>query len=211
MDKPGFATRQVMGGAWTHARAMTTLLHPSLKAGLTAGTPGFAGGTLACKCASNRVTVEISSGIAHNHACGCTKCWKPEGAAFSIVAVVPSDKVRVTAHAEKLAVVDKNALIQRHACTSCGTHLYGPVEKVHAFQGLSFIHPELFLEAGAPAPEFAAFVSSVIEGGVDPAEMQAIRTQLRELGLPTYDCLSPALMDVLATFAFKASKAGGKA
>jgi S-(hydroxymethyl)glutathione synthase len=30
---------------------------------------------------------------------------------------------------------------------------------------------------------------------------------LRELGLEPYDCLSPALMDVLATFAAKAKAA----
>ena len=33
-------------------------------------------------------------------------------------------------------------------CTACGAHMYGPVEKDHAFKGLSFIHPELFTEPG---------------------------------------------------------------
>jgi S-(hydroxymethyl)glutathione synthase len=155
------------------------------------------------------VKVAIRSAIAHNHACGCTKCWKPAGATFSIVAVVPSDKVEVLANGDKLAVVDRSALIQRHACTACGAHLYGPVEKDHAFKGLSFIHPELFTEPGAQPPEFAAFVSSVIEAGVDPAQMPAIRARLREIGLEPYDCLSPTLMDVLATFAAHAAK--GKA
>jgi S-(hydroxymethyl)glutathione synthase len=150
------------------------------------------------------VKIAIGAAIAHNHVCGCTKCWKPPGATFSMVAVVASDKVTVQANGNKLAVVDPSALIQRHACTACGTHMYGPVEKDHAFKGLSFIHPELFAEPGAAAPEFAAFVSSVIEAGVDPAQMPAIRARLRELKLEPYDCLSPALMDVLATFAVKA-------
>lgn len=180
-----------------------TSIHPSIDHGLTPGAAGFAGGTLVCKCATDPVRVEISAAIAHNHACGCTRCWKPAGATFSIVAVVPSTAVKVVAHAEKLAVVDPAALILRHACTACGAHLYGPVEKVHAFAGLSFIHPELFAEAGAPPPAFAAFVSSVIEGGVDPAEMPAIRARLAALGLPFYDCLNPPLMDALATFAAK--------
>src|SRR4029077_17286874 len=113
----------------------------------------------------------------------------------------------VLENGNKLAVVDPTALIQRHACKSCGTHMYGPVEKDHAFKGLSFIHPELFVEPGAPAPEFAAFVSSVIEAGVDPSEMPAIRARLRQLGLEPYDCLSPALMDALATFAVKQKRA----
>lgn len=180
-----------------------TTLHPAIDHGLQAGAAEFKGGTLGCKCATDPVRVEISAPIAHNHACGCTKCWKPAGAAFSIVAVVPSSAVKVTAGAAKLAVVDPSALILRHACTGCGAHLYGPVEKVHAFQGLSFIHPELFAEAGAPPPAFAAFVSSIIEGGVDPAEMGAVRARLGALGLPYYDCLNPPLMDVLATFAAK--------
>ena len=31
---------------------------------------------------------------AHNHVCGCTKCWKPSGALFSQVAVVPRDNAQ---------------------------------------------------------------------------------------------------------------------
>jgi S-(hydroxymethyl)glutathione synthase len=186
---------------------MSVRIHPSIDSGLVPGNSNFAGGTLSCRCATQPVTVAIRSAIAHNHACGCTKCWKPAGAAFSIVAVVPSDKVSVTANANKLKVVDPSALIQRFACTACGAHMYGPVEKEHAFKGLTFIHPELFTEAGAPPPEFAAFVSSVIEAGVDPAAMAGIRARLRELKLEPYDCLSPPLMDFLATYAAKAKGA----
>ena len=182
---------------------MPVQIHPAIDSGLAPGNSKFAGGTLTCRCTTQPVKVAIRSAIAHNHACGCTKCWKPAGAAFSIVAVVPSDKVEVVANGNKLAVVDPSALIQRYACTACGAHMYGPVEKTHAFKGLSFIHPELFAEAGAPPPEFAAFVSSVIEAGVDPADMSAIRARLREVGLEPYDCLSPPLMDALATFAAK--------
>jgi S-(hydroxymethyl)glutathione synthase len=186
---------------------MPVSIHPAVDSGLKPGNSKFAGGTLSCRCATQPVKVAIHSAIAHNHACGCTKCWKPDGAAFSIVAVVSSDKVEVVANGNKLAVVDPSALIQRFACTACGTHMYGPVERTHAFKGLSFIHPELFTAAGAPPPEFAAFVSSVIEAGVDPGEMSAIRARLREVGLEPYDCLSPPLMDFLATFAAKAKGA----
>jgi S-(hydroxymethyl)glutathione synthase len=35
--------------------------------------------------------------------------------------------------------------------------------------------------------------------------MPAIRARLRELGLEAYDCLSPALMDAIATHNAKAS------
>jgi S-(hydroxymethyl)glutathione synthase len=190
---------------------MSVGIHPSIDSGLKPGNTGFAGGTLSCRCTTKPVTVAIRSGIAHNHACGCTKCWKPAGATFSIVAVVPSDKVSVTANGDKLKVVDPSALIQRFACTACGAHLYGPVEKEHAFKGLTFIHPELFTEPGAPPPEFAAFVSSVIEAGVDPGQMSAVRARIKELGLEPYDCLSPPLMDFLATYAAKAKAKGAGA
>jgi S-(hydroxymethyl)glutathione synthase len=186
---------------------MSVKIHPAVDSGLPTGNPKFAGGTLSCRCATQPVKVAVRSSIAHNHVCGCTKCWKPPGAAFSMVAVASSDNVSVLENGDKLAVVDPSALIQRYACKACGTHMYGPVEKVHAFQGLSFIHPELFSEPGAPPPEFAAFVSSVIEAGVDPGQMTAIRARLREIGLEPYDCLNPPLMDVLATFAAKSKGA----
>ena len=184
-------------------------LHPSIDKGFPkSGKKGFSGGRLSCKCATDPVVVEVSSQSMHNHACGCTKCWKPDGAIFSLVAVAPSDKVKVIQNGHKLKVVDPSALIQRHACTSCGAHLYGPVERAgHPFHGLSFIHTELSKDKGWSPPGFAAFVSSVIESGVAPAKMPAIRKRLKQLGLEPYDCLSPALMDYLATDAAKKSGA----
>jgi S-(hydroxymethyl)glutathione synthase len=84
--------------------------------------------------------------------------------------------------------------------------MHGPVEREHAFQGLVFVHPERFQESGWQEPGFAAFVSSVIESGVPPKSMDGIRARLKELGLEPYDCLSPVLMDVIATWT--ARKAG---
>jgi S-(hydroxymethyl)glutathione synthase len=185
---------------------MPVAIHPSVDNGFKQGADNFAGGTLTCKCASNPVTVKITGQSAHNHACGCTKCWKPQGATFSVVAVVPRDKLAVTANGEKLKVVDGNATIQRHACTGCGVHMYGRVENTkHPFYGLDFIHTELSGEQGWSAPQFAAFVSSIIESGTKPDQMGAIRSRLKELSLEPYDCLSPPLMDYIATHVAKAS------
>jgi S-(hydroxymethyl)glutathione synthase len=181
----------------------TRLLHPAIQNGLQAGSAAFAGGVLVCKCTDHPVKVQVSAEIAHNHACGCTKCWKPEGAAFSVVAVASTDKITVIQNGEKLAVVDTSAVILRHACQECGVHMHGPVEKDHPFKGLSFIHPERFEAKDWPAPGFAAFVSSAIEGGVDPAEMDGIRAKLEKIGLEPYDCLSPGLMDYMATWTAK--------
>jgi len=187
---------------------MTVHIHPSVDNGVKQGTGNFAGGTLVCKCTDRPVKVAVTGDVAHNHACGCTKCWKPGGATFSVVAVVPRDNVKVIENGDKLKVVDSAATIQRHACSVCGTHMYGRIEnKGHAFYGLDFIHPELFQESGSAAPGFAAFVSSVIESGVDPSQLPAIRARLKELGLEPYDCLSPGLMDALSTHAAKQLKA----
>jgi S-(hydroxymethyl)glutathione synthase len=181
-------------------------IHPTVDNGVKPGSASFAGGTLACKCTNNPVEVSVTSQCAHNHVCGCTKCWKPAGAQFSQVAVVSRDKLRVTKNAEKLKVVDANATIQRHACKECGVHMYGRIENTkHPFHGLDFIHTELSNEQGWAAPEFAAFVSSIIESGTRPDQMGAVRARLKELRLEPYDCLSPALMDAIATHVAKAS------
>jgi S-(hydroxymethyl)glutathione synthase len=181
-------------------------IHPSVDRGITPGTKDFAGGTLVCQCEDRPVKVRVQSQSAHNHACGCTKCWKPKGAMFSVVGVVPRDKVSVIENGDKLKVVDPAATIQRHACTGCGVHLYGRIENTkHPFYGLDFIHTELSPEKGWSAPEFAAFVSSIIESGADPANQGAVRSRLRELGLEPYDCLSPPLMDFIATHLAKQS------
>jgi len=181
-------------------------LHPAIDNGVKPGSDKLARGTLVCLCTDRPVSVKIEGQVLHNHACGCTQCWKPEGAIFSVVGVVPTDKVTVTANGDKLKVVNPNATILRHACTACGVHLYGHVEKDHAFKGLSFIHVERSREAGWAPPGFAAFVSSVIESGTKPSDMAPIRARFKELGLEPYDCLNPPLMDALATFA--ARKAG---
>jgi S-(hydroxymethyl)glutathione synthase len=185
---------------------MAIKLHPSIDAGVKPGVKDFKGGSLACKCTSAPVTVTLAADVAFNHACGCSKCWKPEGAMFSVVGVVPRDKLTVSANAQKLKVVDAAAAIQRHACTGCGVHMFGRIEnKNHPFYGLDFVHVELSKDKGWAAPEFAAFVSSVIEtGGAKPSEMDAVRARLKELKLEPYDALSPPLMDLIATHTAKA-------
>jgi S-(hydroxymethyl)glutathione synthase len=181
-------------------------IHPSVDNGIKPGSDTFAGGTLACHCAQDPVTVKVDAQSAHNHACGCTKCWKPAGALFSVVAVVPRDKLSVTANQDKLKVVDEKATIQRHACQGCGVHMYGRIESTqHPLYGLDFIHTELSPQSGWSAPEFAAFVSSIIESGADPANMGAVRARLKALGLEPYDCLSPPLMDFIAAQVARAS------
>jgi S-(hydroxymethyl)glutathione synthase len=180
-------------------------IHPSVDGGVRPGSANFQGGALVCACTEDPVEVTIEGNSAFNHVCGCTKCWKPKGATFSMVAVVERSKLKVTKNAQKLEIVDKSAAIQRYACKQCGVHMYGRIENQnHPFYGFDFIHTERSKESGWSPPEFAAFVSSVIESGIPPSRMTAIRGRLEELGLPPYDCLSPQLMDLIATHTAKA-------
>jgi S-(hydroxymethyl)glutathione synthase len=183
----------------------TPSIHPAVDHGIKPAAANFAGGTLYCHCSDGKVAVSIKGQTAHNHVCGCTKCWKPSGALFSQVAVVPRDNLSVSANANKLQVVDPSATIQRHACKSCGVHMYGRIEnKGHPLYGLDFVHTELSPEQGWSPPEFAAFVSSIIESGANPANMGAVRSRLKEIGLEPYDCLSPPIIDLIATHTAKA-------
>ena len=182
----------------------TIHIHPSVDQGVKPGSANFAGGTLVCKCAQAPVKVAIKGQVAYDHACGCTKCWKPAGATFSVVAVVPRANLSVTENADKLAIVDPSAAIQRYACKGCGVHMYGRIENTkHPFYGFDFVHTELSKDSGWSAPEFAAFVSSIIESGFPPAKMGEVRARLKELKLEPYDCLSPGLMDLIATHTAK--------
>ncbi|HWH77578.1 MAG TPA: S-(hydroxymethyl)glutathione synthase, partial [Candidatus Binatus sp.] len=180
--------------------AQAISIHPAVDQGLKSAANNFTGGILRCKCGDKPVEVSIKGQCAHNHICGCTKCWKPSGALFSQVAVVSRDNLKVTANADKLAAVDAKAVIKRYACKACGVHMYGRIDNVmHPLFGFDFIHPELSSDPGWAPPEFAAFVSSIIESGANPANMGAVRARLKAIGLEPYDCLSPALMDAIAT------------
>lgn len=174
--------------------------HPRLDNGYSyEEDSNFSGGILKCLCENNPVEVAVEAQTMHNHACGCSKCWKPEGAIFSLVAVVGRENVKVLKNEDKLQIVDESTLIQRHECKDCGVHLFGRIEnKDHAFYGLDFVHTELSDEKGWSAPNFAAFVSSIIETGTPASKMSEIRNTLHDLGLPTYDVLSPELMDLIS-------------
>jgi S-(hydroxymethyl)glutathione synthase len=185
---------------------MTIKIHPAVDSGIRPAHDNFTGGVLKCLCQHNPVRVKIDSQSAHNHVCGCTQCWKPEGVLFSQVAVVPRDKLTVLENADKLEIIDESQVIQRYACKECGTHMYGRIEDTgHPFYGLDFVHTELSEDEGWSAPEFAAFVSSIIESGYAPDGMPEVRSRLSELGLEPYDCLSPPLMDAISAHTAKAS------
>jgi len=182
---------------------MALYLHPMVDNGVKKGISSFSGGKLHCHCQTERVEVSITGNVLHNHACGCSQCWKPAGALFAVIGVVPVENVKVVANEDKLTIVDPNATLRRHACKQCGVHLFSRIEKDHPFKGLDFIHVELSDEKGWQEPQFAAFVSSIIEQGFDPSGMDEVRKKFKSVGLEPYDALSPALMDAMATFTGK--------
>ncbi len=82
--------------------------------------------------------------------------------------------------------------------------MYSRIEnKAHPLYGFDFIHTELSKDKGWAPSEFAAFVSSIIESGARPDQMGPVRARLKELKLEPYDCLSPPLMDAIATHTAK--------
>src|SRR5437764_12421945 len=85
---------------------MTVHIHPSVDNGVKQGSGSFSGGTLVCKCKDRPVKVGIKGDVAHNHACGCTKCWKPVGGTLSLVAVAPPVATVVIEHGQRLVPVD---------------------------------------------------------------------------------------------------------
>lgn len=86
-------------------------LYLSIDRGVKPGSGSFAGSTLACHCSDDWVRVSIGSDVLDNHACGCTKCWKPHGAIFTVVGAVPRDSVSVFDNGYKLAIVDEDAAV----------------------------------------------------------------------------------------------------
>ena len=115
-------------------------LHPAIGHGDKKGAPGFGGGTLKCHCAHDAVEVRVDTQVAHNHACGCSKCWKPDGAIFSVVGLLPRDKVHLTAHAEKLHVVTPQATLHRPACKVYDVPPFCLLRhQVHAFYCCDFL------------------------------------------------------------------------
>ena len=68
--------------------------------------------------------------------------------------------------------------------------MYGRIEnKAHPFYGFDFVHTELSKDSGWSAPEFAAFVSSIIESGTKPDQMGAVRARSSSwVSSPTTAC-----------------------
>lgn len=180
-------------------------LHPSVDAAQTTADTSAATSVLRCLCASDPVELRLDAALVHNHLCGCSQCWKPAGALFAMTAVVPADVAQLVANATKLRVVDAGKAIRRQACSVCGVHMLGEVpDRDHHFHGLAFVHPELGGDP-TPPPEFAGFVSSLIESGVSPTRMAAIRSSLARRGIPAFDAFSPEIMDLIAWHRVKMS------
>jgi S-(hydroxymethyl)glutathione synthase len=187
------------------AERQKVALHPVVDQGASDAGAGSQE-RLRCQCNHDPVELVLSAPLQHTHLCGCSLCWKPEGASFALIALVPDDAAKIVAGQEKLQIVASKNTIQRHACRFCGVHMVGRVENTdHHFFGLAFVHPELS-RGRTGTPEFAGFVSSIIESGTSPTQMRAVRKSLNALGIPAYDSFSPELMDLIAWHKVKLKK-----
>jgi S-(hydroxymethyl)glutathione synthase len=174
-------------------------LHPAVDNPIERPAKAGMAATLTCLCPTDQVEVKVVRPIYHNHLCGCSKCWRAKGVLFAQTAIVSSDGLAIVANPQKLYIVDKAQSIHRHACQECGAHLYGDVSDIdHHFYGLCFVHPELATGGPSGPPEFAGFVSSLIESGTNPSLMEAIRRQLRLSGIPAFDGFSTEITDIIA-------------
>src|SRR5207342_1360455 len=127
---------------------MTVHIHPSVDNGVKKGSGSFAGGTLVCKCSDKAVKVGIKGDVAHNHACGCTKCWKPAGATFSVVAVALNENVAVLENGDKLQIVDASAARLQG--------LRHPYVRPDREQGASLLRPRFHPSRTIPGSRFGS-------------------------------------------------------
>ena len=169
-------------------------IHPSVDNGIKPGAKDFAGGDLVCKCTQNPVKVSVTAQTAHNHACGCTKCWKPKGATVlggcgGVARQGQRDQERGQAQGRRSRRRPSSVTPARAAACTCTDASRTPSTR---FTDSISSTPNCRRKPGWSAPEFAAFVSSIIETGADPANMGAVRSRLKEIGLEPYDCLSSA-------------------
>ena len=89
---------------------------------------------------------------------------------FSQIAVIGTRQRESHGQRQKLKVVDPigaDSASRLHVAAACTCT--GRIEnRSHPFYGFDFVHTELSKESGWAAPEFAAFVSSIIESGTKP-------------------------------------------
>ena len=166
-NRPSSAPRQQGPGNTKSVISEPIKIHWAVDDGVKPASVGFAGSTPACRCTDKPVTVAIASQVAHNHACDCTKCWKPDGVWFSLVAVVSHGNVRVLENADKLVVAGP----RRRDPAAC----LPDVRRSHAYQVLS---RSLGSDIGAVArrQEKAEQSSPAVGDGVDPGGTAAART-----------------------------------
>jgi len=167
-------------------RIMAVSIHPSVDNGVKQDRR-LRRRTLTCKCTDKRSRSRRRADGAH-HVCGCTKCWKPKGALFSMWR-----SCRRQGQVSRTRQAGGRRPVGHHSapcCKVCGVHMYGRIENTkHAFYGLDFVHTELSPRR-AGRRRLRGVRSSIIESGADPANMARCAAASRNW-TRAYDCLSP--------------------
>ena len=177
---------------------MAVKLHPSIDKGLKAGAKKFKGGTLTCHCAADPVTVAIKGNVAHNHACGCTKCWKPDGR--QVLRRRGRRPRQPRGHCERAEAARRRCQRRHpaprlHRLRRAHVRPHREHQLTRSSASTSCTWSCRRTRAGPSRVRGLRVVDHRRRASPSPKEMTKIRARLKKLRLAPYDCLSPPLMD----------------
>ena len=183
----------------------TISIHPAVDNGVKPGSPSFAGGTLLCKCASNPVEVTITprpptitcadARSAGSLRARCSRKSRSCRATSSMSARTPTGSRSWT------PTPRSSGMPARLAAFTCTAASRTP--SIRSTGSISSTPSFRRTRAGRP-PNSPRSSPPIIESGARRIRCGAVRARLKELRLEPYDCLSPALMDAIATHVAKA-------
>jgi len=121
------------------------------------------------RCLCGKVTVELSVEPLAVSLCHCVNCQKTSGSAFSVIALVPRDKIRFSGEVGVFHDVgDSGSSFERRFCTGCGS----PVESYSARlaeMGITIVKASLFDDTSWLSPNEQIYCQSSqrwLNGGV---------------------------------------------
>ena len=182
-DRIGDGGRHRQSRRQGEARTMAVSIHPAVDQGVQRGTPEL-------RRRDAGVQMRRTAGQGEDRAASpptTTSAAAPsagsrEGALFSMVAVVPRDKLSVVENGDKLEIVDRSAAIQRYACRNCGVHMYGRIENQGApvLRASTSSIPSCRRSSGWSAPSSPPSCRRSSNPAPSPSRWPTVRARLKE-------------------------------
>ena len=181
-------------------------IHPAVDEGVKPGAKDFAGGTLRCHCATDPVEVRIT-GMRAQPRVRLHEVLEAEGGAVLAGGGRPArqgagDQERRQAEGGRPERADPAPRLPRVRRAHARP---GRARRNIPSPGWSSSTPSCRRNRAGRPPDFAAFVSSIIESGDRAREDGRDPRAAEGAGPAPYDWLSPGLMDYIATYTAKAS------